>query len=168
MHSLMRGRAREKLRAKTAPQGEIRINDVGAKVTVSTRGSRVTFTTDFTKFLLFPSAVRAPLDSPDAVAGALRWPWMLPFAEPEAGNAVRQEAAWNNLASWDKPTHVIFGDSDQVFTEKWGRQFAAHISGATFTSVKVRVIGLCCSLGPRGDYSSANIEVMSSQSWFFD
>jgi haloalkane dehalogenase len=68
---------------------------------------------DFTKFFLFPSAVRAPFDGPDAVAGALRWPWMLPFAEPEAGNAVRQEAAWNNLASWDKPAHVIFGDSDR-------------------------------------------------------
>jgi haloalkane dehalogenase len=91
---------------------------------------------DFTKFFLFPSAVRAPFDSPDAVAGALRWPWMLPFAEPEAGNAVRQEAAWNNLASWNKPAHVIFGDSDRVFTEEWGRQFAAHIPGATFTSVK--------------------------------
>jgi haloalkane dehalogenase len=91
---------------------------------------------DFTSFFLFPSAVRAPFDSPDAVAGALRWPWMLPFAEPEAGNAVRQEAAWNNLASWNKPAHVIFGDSDRVFTEEWGRQFAAHIPGATFTSVK--------------------------------
>jgi len=91
---------------------------------------------DFTGFPAFPSAVRAPFDSPDAVAGALRWPWMLPFAEPEAGNAVRQEAAWNNLASWDKPAHVIFGDSDRVFTEDWGRQFAAHIPGATFTCVE--------------------------------
>jgi haloalkane dehalogenase len=91
---------------------------------------------DFTNFFLFPSAVRAPFDSSDAVAGALRWPWMLPFAEPDAGNAVRQEAAWNNLASWDKPAHVIFGDSDRVFTEQWGRQFAAHIPGATFTSVE--------------------------------
>jgi len=91
---------------------------------------------DFTKFFLFPPAVRAPFDGPDAVAGALRWPWMLPFAEPEAGNAIRQEAAWNNLASWDKPAHVIFGDSDKVFTEKWGRDFAAHIPGATFISVE--------------------------------
>lgn len=91
---------------------------------------------DFTNFFLFPSAVRAPFDGPEAVAGALRWPWMLPFAEPEAGNAVRQEAAWSKLASWDKPAHVVFGDSDRVFTEEWGRQFAEHIPGATFTSVK--------------------------------
>jgi uncharacterized protein (DUF1330 family) len=61
---------------------------------------------------------------------------MLPFAEPEAGNAVRQEAAWNSLASWDKPAHVIFGAADRVFTEAWGRQFAAHIPGATFTSIE--------------------------------
>ncbi|MBR9803772.1 alpha/beta fold hydrolase [bacterium] len=91
---------------------------------------------DFTKFFLFPPAVRAPFDGPDSVVGALRWPWMLPFAEPEAGNAIRQEAAWNNLAAWDKPAHVIFGDSDRVFTEEWGREFAAHIPGATFTSAK--------------------------------
>lgn len=91
---------------------------------------------DFTKFFLLPPAVRAPFDGPDATAGALRWPWMLPFAEPEAGNAVRQQSAWKNLASWDKPAHVIFGDSDLVFTEQWGRQFASHIPGATFTSIQ--------------------------------
>ena len=34
-------------------------------------------------------ALLAPFDSPDTTAGALRWPWMLPFAEPEAGNAAR-------------------------------------------------------------------------------
>ncbi len=91
---------------------------------------------DFTTFFAFPSAIRAPFDNPNAVSGALRWPWMLPFAEPEAGNAIRQEAAWNNLTLWDKPAHVIFGDSDRVFTAEWGRQFAQHIPGATFTCIK--------------------------------
>ena len=80
-------------------------------------------------------AVQAPFDSSDAVAGALRWPWMLPFKQPEVGNATRQEAAFNALASWNKPAHFIFGDQDRIFTPEWGREFAAHIPGATLTIV---------------------------------
>ena len=82
------------------------------------------------------TAYGAPFDSEDATAGALRWPWMLPFAQPEAGAAERQAAAFAALASWDKPAHVIFGDRDQGFTPEWGRQFAAHIPGATFDTVE--------------------------------
>lgn len=82
------------------------------------------------------TAYGAPFDSEDATAGALRWPWMLPFAQPEAGAAERQAAAFAALASWDKPAHVIFGDQDQGFTPAWGRQFAAHIPGATFDTVE--------------------------------
>ncbi len=43
---------------------------------------------------------------------------------------------YRHLASWDEPAHVIFGDSDRIFTEEWGRQFAAHIPGATITIVE--------------------------------
>ena len=82
------------------------------------------------------TAYGAPFDSEDATAGALRWPWMLPFAQPEAGAAERQAAAFAALASWDKPAHVIFGDRDTTFTPEWGRQFAAHIPGATFDTVE--------------------------------
>jgi hypothetical protein len=46
MHSLMRGRARDKLRAKTAPQGEVAITDEGGQVTILTRDRRVRFKTD--------------------------------------------------------------------------------------------------------------------------
>ena len=82
------------------------------------------------------TAYGAQFDSEDATAGALRWPWMLPFAQPEAGAAERQAAAFAALASWDKPAHVIFGARDQGFTPEWGRQFAAHIPGATFDTVE--------------------------------
>jgi haloalkane dehalogenase len=95
---------------------------------------------DFTELrefgLLIQSGYRAPFDSQHATAGALRWPWMLPFAQPEAGNARRQAAAFDALASWDKPAHVTFGDSDSIFTVDWGRKFAAHIPGATFDTVE--------------------------------
>ncbi len=84
----------------------------------------------------FAEGNRPSFDSPDATAGALRWPWMLPFAQPEAGNAIRQAAAFDALASWDKPAHVIFGDSDGIFTPEWGRQFAAHIPGATIDIIE--------------------------------
>ena len=45
----------------------------------------------------YPHAVLAPFDTPDSTAGPLRWPWMLPFAQPEEGNARRQTAAFDAL-----------------------------------------------------------------------
>ena len=44
------------------------------------------------------SALQAHFDSTNAVAGALRWPWMLPFEQPKRA-AARQERAFNALAS---------------------------------------------------------------------
>lgn len=82
------------------------------------------------------AAYRAPFDSPEAQTGAFRWPWMLPFAHPVEGGAERQAAAYARLASWDRPTHVIFGDGDAIFTVDWGRAFAAHIPGATFDVIE--------------------------------
>ncbi len=86
--------------------------------------------------LRFNPAIGAPFDSLDATAGAYRWPWMLPFAQPEEGSAVRQAAAYAALASWTKPAHVIFGDQDRIFTVEWGREFADHIPGATFDVIE--------------------------------
>ena len=78
----------------------------------------------------------APFDSREAQTGAFRWPWMLPFAHPVEGGAQRQAAAFDELATWDRPAHVIFGDGDRVFTPEWGRAFAAHIPGATFDLIE--------------------------------
>lgn len=94
---------------------------------------------DFTQFVLPPlpdPAYRAPFDSQQATAGALRWPWMLPFAQPEEGAAQRQERAFNALANWNKPAHFFFGDQDQVFTVDWGRKFSAHVTGSTFDVIE--------------------------------
>ncbi len=94
---------------------------------------------DFTQFVLPPlsdPAYRAPFDSQQATAGALRWPWMLPFAQPEEGAAQRQERAFNALANWSKPAHFFFGDQDPVFTVDWGRKFSAHVPGSTFDVIE--------------------------------
>jgi haloalkane dehalogenase len=94
---------------------------------------------DFTQFVLPPipdPAYRAPFDSQQATAGALRWPWMLPFAQPEEGAAQRQERAFNALANWNEPAHFFFGDQDQVFTVDWGRKFSAHVPGSTFDVIE--------------------------------
>jgi len=48
MNRLIRGRAREMLRAKTAPQSTIQITDAGDRVTFSGKKHRVTFKTDGT------------------------------------------------------------------------------------------------------------------------
>ena len=94
---------------------------------------------DFTQFVLPPipdPAYRAPFDSQQATAGALRWPWMLPFAQPEEGAAQRQERAFNALANWNEPAHFFFGEQDQVFTVDWGRKFSAHVPGSTFDVIE--------------------------------
>lgn len=82
-----------------------------------------------------PEAYLAPFHSEEATAGAYRLPWMLPFAQPEEGGAIRQERAFRALGSWDNPAHVIFGAEDRIFTPEWGRQFADYIPGATFDAV---------------------------------
>ncbi len=76
------------------------------------------------------AAYAAPFTDLASKTGARRWPWMLPFAEPEAGGADRQAAAYAALADSDIPTHVIFGDSDRAFTAESGEKFADHL-GAT-------------------------------------
>ena len=93
------------------------------------------FTQDFFPPLPDP-AYQAPFDSQQATAGALRWPWMLPFAQPEEGAAQRQERAFNALANWNEPAHFFFGDQDQVFTVDWGRKFSAHVPGSTFDVIE--------------------------------
>lgn len=82
------------------------------------------------------AAYRAPFHTREAAAGAVAWPAMLPFVDPERGGAARQAEVLERLGSWDRPAHVFFGDRDPVFTVEWGRQLAAAIPGATFEAVE--------------------------------
>lgn len=68
-------------------------------------------------------------------AGARRFPWCIPFAQPGPGNALDQARCFEALCHWEKPAHLIFGDADGVFTADWGRRWASRIPGATFDTV---------------------------------
>lgn len=88
-----------------------------------------------------PAALEAAYEAPykgsiKSKAGARRFPWCIPFAEPEAGAAIRQAAAFDALKSWTKPVHVIFGDSDRIFTPEWGETWSEMIPGATFDTIE--------------------------------
>ncbi len=88
-----------------------------------------------------PAAIERAYEAPyegnvRAKAGARRFPWCIPFAEPEAGSASRQAAAYAALRQWSKPAHLIFGADDPIFTPAWGRQWADLIPGATFDTIE--------------------------------
>ncbi len=81
-------------------------------------------------------AVRRAYDAPYAEggrskAGARRFPWCIPFGEPEAGNATDQARCFEALKRWPKPAHFIWGDADPIFTADWARKWSAMIPGAT-------------------------------------
>ena len=56
--------------------------------------------------------------------------------QPVEGNADSQERCFEALKRWDKPAHLIFGDSDQIFTYGWAQQWAAVIPGATHERIE--------------------------------
>ena len=78
-------------------------------------------------------AYEAPFAAgPVAKAGARRFPFCIPFAESQAGNAADQARCFAVLPTLGLPAHFIFGDADPVFTADWGRQWSAGMPGATF------------------------------------
>ncbi len=81
------------------------------------------------------AAYEAPYPDTASKAGARRFPWCLPFAEPEAGNAADQARCFEALRSCRKPAHLIFGDRDEIFTLEWARRWAAQMPGATVDAV---------------------------------
>jgi haloalkane dehalogenase len=83
-------------------------------------------------------AVRRAYDAPfeglgrDGGAGPRRFPLSLPFYNPEGGAAADQARHFEMLKRWTGPVNFIWGGSDAVFTEAWGRQWASLYPQATF------------------------------------
>ena len=69
-------------------------------------------------------------------AGARRFPWCIPFAEPEAGSAARQANAFEKLKKWKKPIHFIFGENDPIFPPSWGREWSSFVPGSSFDVIR--------------------------------
>ena len=84
-------------------------------------------------------AVAAGFDAPfpDAAskAGARRFPYCIPFGEPELGDAALQADTRARLRNVGIPVHVAFADDDPIFTWAWGEQWAAEIEGATLDRI---------------------------------
>ena len=77
----------------------------------------------------------APFPSALYKAGARRFPFCIPFAEPILGQAAEQARDRKVLPQLTMPKHLMFGSADEIFTEQSGRAWAASLPGATFDAI---------------------------------
>jgi haloalkane dehalogenase len=88
-----------------------------------------------------PGHIEAAYEAPfhgnaKSKAGARRFPWCIPFAEPEAGSAMRQANAFENLKTWKGPIHFIFGANDPIFPPSWGRRWSSLVPSSSFDIIE--------------------------------
>ena len=80
-------------------------------------------------------AFDAPFESAASKAGARRFPFCIPFAEPEAGNAAEQARCFEALKRYPRPIHFVFGDADEVFPFSWAERWHDAVRGSTLDRV---------------------------------
>ena len=86
---------------------------------------------------LIETAYEAPfIGNQKSKAGALRFPWLIPYAQPKEGAAEEQQKTFEILKTWQKPVHFIFGANDPIFLPSWGRSWAQLIPRATFSEIE--------------------------------
>jgi haloalkane dehalogenase len=81
------------------------------------------------------AAYDAPFTGEASKAGARRFPWFLPFAQPEAGGAAWQARCFERLQRWTGPVHFVWGDADPIFTLEWAERWSSLIPGATLDRI---------------------------------
>jgi len=75
------------------------------------------------------AAYDAPFPTAESKAGVLAFPEQVPI-QPEHPNTAPLMAIREALASWEKPTLVLFGDSDPIFRPEVADAIARWIPGA--------------------------------------
>ena len=80
-------------------------------------------------------AYEAPFPDRASKAGPRRFPLSIPIDGQNPESAAEQQRCWEALLSWAKPVHFIWGTADLVFTEAWGREWAARLPQATFDAL---------------------------------
>jgi haloalkane dehalogenase len=80
-------------------------------------------------------AYDAPFTGYASKAGARRFPFCIPFAQPVEGLAAEQSRAIQALDHFPAPVNFAFGDADPVFPFDWAERWAKRTEGATLDRV---------------------------------
>ncbi len=81
-------------------------------------------------------AYDAPFPTPESKAGARRFPFCIPFGEPEAGGAAWQQRCYDHLPTLGVPVHFVWGDADEIFPWNDALDWHDHIDGSTLDRIE--------------------------------
>jgi haloalkane dehalogenase len=117
--------------AGRAPSHEwLRFRDMVRRVGTELQAGRLVQTATVTKL---PddvvAAYDAPYPVPESKTGPLMFPELVP-TEPDHPSAGKMLEVRDALRSWDRPTLIVFSDSDPIFSPRVAERFAELIPGA--------------------------------------